>query len=163
LKDRCTTGAYYGELGASDYFDECVKNHYKKNRRHIKKFLFRDGGIILVLGPGPGRDLPLDILVKNCEQLILIDGFIEPMEKWKGSLAADLQKKVIILQRDLTGGFYNFLFERRGEITQALTLDLKISEKQGAVVFDNYTRLLKNYFASLGQAMLDFAQHNAKI
>lgn len=99
-------------------------DHWAKNKAKIKQ-LANGGpfGTVVVLGPGPGNDLPIKWLVKNFAKVILIDGYTTPMEKLITKLAdrnASIRQEVEIIELDLTGGYYELLKSKEEDIVQAL-------------------------------------------
>lgn len=143
LAFMCISGAYYA--GTTEP-EKTVLRHNIYNQDRIVDFLLplqnKENLRVLILGPGPGQDLPLAWLVENFKEIILIDGITSPMENYKKLIPLYSQEKVLIVQQDLTGGFYQFFTDNREKIADSLKKDFNYFLKNKYPSFINYKRLL---------------------
>jgi hypothetical protein len=138
LERACEVGASYAE---EDEYPYAI--HAQKSQEQIKNLLQGSTGVVLVLGPGPGRDLPLNDLVLQFDHVILIDGYIAPMVTWKASLDPALKNKVHIIQADLSGGFAKFLSEQSSQIVRALSEDFANFFRDQKLAIKSYQQLFE--------------------
>lgn len=154
--------AAWCQKGAAHSVNGLTLDHNIKNKFQIRNFVKdHSGGTLLILGPGPGNDLPIDELVDKFDRIIMADGYTQPMQEWLDRLpeeASCVKAKVEIKDMDLSGGFYAFFAKHRGLVKQALAddfLQYKIENRP----------LLTNYRALLGSANLsvNLAQFKADV
>lgn len=121
-------GAYYPK--SQEQFHSCIKDHCRHNTATIKTLLTSTvtSGTVLVLGPGPGNDLPIEWLIKTYDRIIFIDGYTDAIaERVNQVLGADASiahKPVEIYRMDLTGGFYDVLVNHRKAMNDAVVKEL---------------------------------------
>jgi hypothetical protein len=132
--------------------------HAQNSRLEIKEFLGDSSGIIVVLGPGTGMDLPMIDFALQGKKLILIDGYIEPMVAWKKTLVPGLRGHIEIIQMDLSGGFSAFLCDNKPAIISALHSDLKLFLRNQKTDLVAYKKLLRKQ-----KFVVDIAQYNPDI
>lgn len=150
LSDCCKTfGAFYPQPGKDVYFKMLA--HWKKSKTEIKQ-LASDGPFetVVVLGPGPGNDLPIKWLVKTFARVILIDAYVEPMKELIANFPAQdasITQKVEIVEMDLSGGYYEFLNNKQEEIVDALAQGFfgSLYDNEGLSSYDNL--LKENLFS----------------
>ncbi len=150
LSDAARLLEYRCKLDGADYPDpDYVETespfaaHYENNKYEITDFLSISSGTVLILGPGPANDLPLDFFLTRFTKIIMIDGYIEPMEIWKNSLDQAGKDKVTLIKWDLTGGFFGLFCENKSAIKNALKIAYGRYVGTNELVFSEYIQLLK--------------------
>lgn len=140
LHGLCRYGAFYPT-------EECpltqdMLAHADKNTAKIKE-LVEGGpyGTLLILGPGPGSDLPLSYLVEKFHHIIMIDGFLDPMREWVEQNPHN-KHKITLIQYDLSGGFYSFITDNKERVIDALSRDILLCEESENCRSTNYQKLL---------------------
>lgn len=155
----CEKGAAYSLDGQP--FSPKIRNHNEQSVRLISKFVGEhSGGTVLILGPGPANDLPKDELLDKFGRIIMVDGYIKPMQEWLRQLPqkkSRAKNKVELVKMDLSGGFYKFFAENKELIKRALTKDFLQYLRDGKPSFDHYVSLIKsaNLFVDLAQFRAD--------
>ncbi len=127
LYNLCQHGAFYPSEEHPLIQD--MVTHANKNSEQIKELV--DGGpygVLLILGPGPGNDLPLSYLVEKFDHTIMIDGFLDPMREWVEQ-NSHYKSKITLIQYDLSGGFYSFIADNKEIAINALSQDILLCEK----------------------------------
>lgn len=108
-----------------------------------------EGPVAVFLGPGPCNDIPLEEIITTCpqfEHIVLIDGNVRVIRKIKSSIQAKfpgLAKKIVLIQKDLTGGLCKFLASHDEEFSVALEQDIADTEKRGLHLSFSHENLIK--------------------
>lgn len=145
LRESCKIGGFFIAY-EGDKFKEEFDSHNQNSQKIIRELInsMKGGGTVVVLGPGLGSDLPLKELFIKFDKTILIDGYTDPLEAFVKTLPRELQKKVQILNEDLTGGFFALLEKDRQALKRAIAKDYLIFVSQGRGDFFHIRELINS-------------------
>ncbi|HXW52553.1 MAG TPA: hypothetical protein VEL47_00480 [Myxococcota bacterium] len=133
FRDACRVNYVYSK----SLLGETRQQHCEKNQEQIRPCIAQRVETILVLGPAPGYDLPIEFS-SRCESLIFLGGGMGEFEnEWEKHEKVSSNKWPTRLYKtvDLTGGFY----------------DLMASQKMASILF----KIFKNF---LDTGKLDYSE-----